>query len=207
MLPPGRAPRRREGGEWRWHLGVLLVALCGCQTQDAYVGWMTSTVDLDQVDARPSGPVLGWQGSNGGAAAGFIELQLPEDDDERLDLVALNMGVRTRPAVVGIFEMRGQADIGLVRADLERLQNENSLVTLGLGLQPALRLHDAVSIVALAGYRFYFDATEPTTCRDGTTSSSVGSGTCSHHGGIAHYNEQIGDGGGPELLVGLRVSF
>ena len=100
-----------------------------------------------------------------------------------------------------------QADIGAVHADLDRLRNGNTLVSLGFGVQPALRLHEAVSIVGVLGYRLYFDTTEPTTCNDGTTSSSVGSGTCSYHGGIAHYNERIGDGGGIEASLGVRLSF
>jgi len=151
--------------------------------------------------------MLGWEGNSGGPASGYVELRFLEDEDEELDLGEFNMGIRTRPARRGPLGLRGQVDIGLVRADLDRLQNDNTLISLGFGVQPVLRLNEAVSIVGLLGYRFYFDTTEPTTCNDGTTSTSTGSGTCSSHGGIDHLNDKIGDGGGGEVALGIRTSF
>lgn len=186
---------------------ALALVVTSCTSQEVYSGWTFSPVEFDQADTRSSGPILGWQGSNGNAMAGFIELGLREDESEGFRLTTLGMGLRTRAAVSGPLELRGQADIGLAGADLDRLRNSNSLGSIGFGVQPALRLHKHLSIVAMIGYRFYWDTTEPTTCNDGTTSSSVGSGTCSHHGGIRHYNEELGNGQGPEMSIGLRISF
>jgi hypothetical protein len=187
-------------------LGVLAV-ITGCQTQGAYAGWVASSVDLERADANLAGPMFGWEGSNGGPVSGFLEVRILEDGNEGLDVGQFNMGLRTRPAEHGRFSVRVQTDIGLATADLDGFQNDNTLVSISLGVQPAIHVYGPVSIVGFLGYRYYFDTTEPTTCNDGSTSTSTGPGTCSHHGGIDHYNDQIGNGGGVEASFGVRFSY
>ncbi|RBW67129.1 DUF3265 domain-containing protein, partial [Vibrionales bacterium C3R12] len=38
-------------------------------------------------------------------------------------------------------------------------------------------------------------------------SDSVGAGTCSYHGGIKRYKDQIGNGGGVNASLGLRYTY
>lgn len=96
---------------------------------------------------------------------------------------------------------------GLVGAELDRLANSNTLVSLGGGAFFNKPLSKSLSMSVFVGGRYYIDGTDPTTCNDGTTSTSTGSGTCSHHGGIAHLNDPIGSGFSMEYSVGLTYSL
>ncbi len=188
---------------------VALVSLASaCKTNRGYVTWLEARPDIDGAgDVRLVGPTFGWEGGAEGGPAKFVELQLIEDEDAGVDFDEVDFGYRSAPMVRGPFELRGQYDIGITSADVAGFQNSNTLVSLGLGLQPRIRLGQHVSLVGLVGFRFYFDWTRETTCNDGTRTNSLGVGVCADHGGIRHYNDHIGDSAGFEAALGLSFSF
>ncbi|WP_313042797.1 hypothetical protein [Acinetobacter sp.] len=79
--------------------------------------------------------------------------------------------------------------------------------TLPVGLELGYTPMPNLSIYGGVGYKWSWDISSSTTCKDGTTSNSVGSGTCSSHDGIDHYNYTIGDYDGMTYKAGLRYNF
>ena len=79
--------------------------------------------------------------------------------------------------------------------------------TLPVGLELGYTPMPNLSIYGGVGYKWSWDISSSTTCKDGTTSNSVGSGTCSSHDGIDHYNYTIGDFDGMTYKAGLRYNF
>ena len=79
--------------------------------------------------------------------------------------------------------------------------------TLPVGLELGYTPIPNLSVYGGVGYKWSWDISSSTTCKDGTTSNSVGSGTCSSHDGIDHYNYTIGDFDGVTYKAGLRYNF
>lgn len=79
--------------------------------------------------------------------------------------------------------------------------------TIPIGLEAGYALAPNFSIYGGIGYKWAWDISSSTTCNNGTQSNSVGSGTCSHNGGIDHYNYTIGDFDGMTYKAGLRYNF
>lgn len=79
--------------------------------------------------------------------------------------------------------------------------------TLPVGLELGYTPMPNLSVYGGVGYKWSWDISSSTTCKDGTTSNSVGSGTCSSHDGIDHYNYTIGDYDGMTYKAGLRYNF
>lgn len=188
-------------------LATALALIPSCESPAGYVGWASVQPKFDDVSANLKGPLVGVASEMPGKPSTYAELLLLGDEAVGVDASELRFGFRTRAAVKGPIELRGQLDIGIAGADVEGFLNANTLVSLGAAARPSVRLSPSVAIVGTFGYRYYFDTTEPTTCNDGSQSSSIGSGTCSHHGGIAHYNDYVGDGGGIELSIGVSITF
>lgn len=186
-------------------LPIALALLASCKSSDLYGGIVTVTPSFEVVDASLEGISIGWEG-HGPKGAGFMEIRAVENPSQGLDVVDFVLGGRfpfwrdAAPLQVGF-----QVDVGIGYADLASLANGNDLLSVGAALFAQLKLSSKVALYTTAGTRQYWDTTPPTTCNDGTASQSTGSGTCSHHGGINHYNEYIGDGGGEEFSVGIRV--
>lgn len=101
----------------------------------------------------------------------------------------------------------GKVGVGYAVADIDGVNADNDFVTLPIGLEAGYRFNGRLGIYAGVGYKWAFNTTENTTCADGRTTDSTGRGSCSYHGGIAQYNEKIGDVSGANLRVGLRFSF
>ncbi|AYA02100.1 hypothetical protein BEN74_03930 [Acinetobacter sp. WCHAc010034] len=99
------------------------------------------------------------------------------------------------------------AGIGYSWADSSRLNNTVNFVTLPIGLELGYSIIPELSVYGGIGYKWLWDSTSSTTCKDGTTSNSVGSGTCSSHNGIAYYNDYVGDNDGVTYKAGLRYNF
>ncbi|WP_145198127.1 hypothetical protein [Planctomycetes bacterium Poly30] len=188
---------------------ILLPALTGCAHKSLYAGYVQHEPSFDVVDADLSGASFGFTGAATKEARtrGFVQVDVRSDDDVGLDLVDFSFGGLFYAPTTGPVRPGLQLGLGLGRADLEGLDNSNSLVSLSVALRVDWQISERVGLYGLAGIRAYLDTTEPTTCNDGTTSTSVGQGTCSHHGGINHYNDYIGDSTEPEIGFGLTVSW
>ena len=79
--------------------------------------------------------------------------------------------------------------------------------TIPVGLEAGYTFTPNFSIYGGIGYKWAWDISSSTTCENGTQSNSVGSGACSHNGGIDHYNYTIGDFDGVTYKAGLRYNF
>lgn len=99
------------------------------------------------------------------------------------------------------------AGLGFAVADSSELYNTVNFVTLPIGLELGYSVIPELSLYGGVGYKWLWDTTSSTTCWDGTTSNSTGSGTCSSHGGIAYYNDYVGDNDGVTYKAGLRYNF
>lgn len=139
--------------------------------------------------------------------AGYTEFQVRANGEEDLSVVEWVGGGRLSLVQTDDLRLGLEADFGLAQADLDRFRNSNELVTAATGVFARARLVDRVWILGSIGVRAYWDVTDPTTCRDGSTSPSTGSGTCSHHGGIAFANDELGDGVGIDYFLGLLIEF
>ena len=79
--------------------------------------------------------------------------------------------------------------------------------TIPIGLEAGYTFTPNFSLYTGIGYKWSWDISSSTTCENGTQSNSVGSGACSHNGGIDHYNYTIGDFDGVTYKAGLRYNF
>jgi len=99
------------------------------------------------------------------------------------------------------------AGIGYSWADSSRLDNTVNFVTFPIGLELGYSIIPELSVYGGIGYKWLWDSTSSTTCKNGTQSNSVGSGACSSNGGIAYYNDYVGDNDGVTYKAGLRYNF
>lgn len=181
---------------------VVFCVASGCSP---YAEFVSLSPRLEAVDVNAAGVGVGIQG--GEKHVGFIEVRATRDSSNELDLLEILSGGRFLVIEARRLKIGVQLDAGLANASLERFRNDNSLVSFGTGAFAEVSLAKSVSAFALGGLRQYWDTTKPTTCNDGWQSGSTGQGTCSHHGGIHHYNDMVGDGAGFEIAFGLRWRF
>jgi hypothetical protein len=79
--------------------------------------------------------------------------------------------------------------------------------TIPVGLETGYTFTPNFSLYGGIGYKWSWDISSNTTCKNGSQSNSTGSGTCSWNGGIDHYNYTIGDYDGMTYKAGLRYNF
>lgn len=103
------------------------------------------------------------------------------------------------------LSFRSSIDIG--QLNVPWFNNKNSLFSIPVGLNAQYALADNMLFNTEIGYRHFIDLTDATKCRDGSYSNSIGSGTCSHHNGVALYQDTVGDGGGIYFKFGLGYFF
>lgn len=126
---------------------------------------------------------------------------------EDFSLLSLGLGGRVAAFKKGRFEVGGQGLLGIEHANLGRFRNVNVLVDIGVGAYAEVRVLPQASLMLTLAGRVFLDATPPTRCNDGSSSQSTGQGTCSWHGGIDFYTDQLGEGVALDALVGVRIWF
>ncbi|MGC3819324.1 hypothetical protein [Acinetobacter sp. G11] len=104
------------------------------------------------------------------------------------------------------FYALGTIGTGVSILDVEGFDT-SSYWTLPIGLEIGYTFVPSLSIYGGVGYKWSWDVSSSTTCKNGTQSNSVGSGTCSWNGGIDHYNYTIGDYDGVTYKAGIRYNF
>jgi len=125
-----------------------------------------------------------------------------------LEFLELLMGGRASFSNNGRINLGGQGDPGLARADLRHVSEQEQLGK--CGRRPVRRGYRAPFAFSLLLWRGTLLLRHNFSKRHATTVlplTGTGSGTCSHHGGIDHYNAPIGDGAAFELAIGFRVHF
>ena len=83
----------------------------------------------------------------------------------------------------------------------------SSYWTIPIGLEAGYTFTPNFSLYTGIGYKWSWDISSSTTCKNGSQSNSTGSGACSWNGGIDHYNYTIGDFDGVTYKAGLRYNF
>ncbi|MEM6567401.1 MAG: hypothetical protein AAF957_03265 [Planctomycetota bacterium] len=186
-----------------------MLTSASCAHKSVYGGYVLHDASFDVIEPNLSGASVGL---TGGASAdarlrGFVQLDVRSDGDAEVDLFDLSFGGLFYAPIEGPIRPALQLGLGVGRADVEGLQNSIDLLTASIGARIEWQITESFGLYLIAGLRGYFDTTDPTTCNDGTTSPSVGQGTCSYHGGIAYYNDHIGDSIEPELGAGLSLHW
>lgn len=140
--------------------------------------------------------------------SGFYgRLEFLKNNEYDLDYYEFNMGGNLNLISYHGFYFNTYAGLGYSGASSKLLANDVNFVTLPVGVEVGLNFVPDFSIYATAGYKWLYDSTSNTTCKDGTTSDKVGNTACYWNGGIAYYNEYIGDADGVTYNVGMRMHF
>ena len=177
-------------------------------THAVYGGYDARRFAADEISIYPRGARLGYViGRSDTPYSGFIEGGYAQA--QTIDFSILSLGIGGRVAAVRHqrFEVGALASLGFQGARFDDRMNGNSLLAIGVGGYAHVRVHARVALTVTASAHAFADVTPPTTCNDGSTSQSTGQGTCSHHDGIAFYNEMIGAGTGLDALLGLSISL
>lgn len=135
---------------------------------------------------------------------GKIEYQ--QNDEYDGDAYEFSFGGHLNLVDVNGFYALGTLGTGVGVLDVEGFDT-STYWTIPIGLEAGYTFTPSLSVYGGIGYKWSWDISSSTTCKDGTTSNSVGSGTCSSHDGIDHYNYTIGDYDGITYKAGLRYNF
>lgn len=130
-----------------------------------------------------------------------------KDDDLDADYYELSFGGQINLYTYQGFYVAGALGFGYAWAESSLLANDVNFMTIPIGLEIGYSLIPNLSIYGGVGYKWLIDTTASTTCKDGSTSNSVGSGTCSSHNGIEQYNDYVGENNGVTYKAGLRYNF
>ncbi len=157
------------------------------------------TIKLDgfSLGVSSSPHTSGWYG----------KLEALKDDTLDADYYELAFGGQFNLYSYKGFYALGTLGFGYAWAESSLLANDVNFMTIPVGLEIGYSVVPELSLYAGIGYKWLLDTTSSTTCNNGTTSNSVGSGTCSSNGGIAYYNDYVGDNNGVTYKAGLRYNF
>ncbi|MFU8618336.1 MULTISPECIES: outer membrane beta-barrel protein [Neisseria] len=106
--------------------------------------------------------------------------------------------------------LSGKAGIGFAYTTVKAnaVSDSVSHITFPFGLEAGIKANSKLTVAANAGYKFGWELSGGSTCRDGWNSPSQGKGSCSHHGGVAEtHEEKIGKVRGATFGLGLKYSF
>lgn len=135
---------------------------------------------------------------------GKIEYQ--QNDEYDGDAYEFSFGGHLSLVDVNGFYALGTLGTGVGVLDVDGFDT-STYWTIPIGLEAGYTFTPSLFVYGGIGYKWSWDISSSTTCKDGTTSNSVGSGTCSSHDGIDHYNYTIGDYDGITYKAGLRYNF
>jgi hypothetical protein len=190
-----------------WASAALPLVAASCAsttptTKALYGAFDARSLSTDPVSTGLSGVKLGFEErSVEWPVTPLLEVGYLVAPSEDLQLFAFSFGVRRAALSRGPLELGGLGLIDMQVAKLDRFQNANLLLGVGIGAYAKVRIGPNIELGASASAGAFGDATLPTTCNDGSMSASTGQGTCSHHDGIAFYNDQLGGGFVLEALV------
>lgn len=112
------------------------------------------------------------------------------------------------------FYSLGKAAVGLGSGKADGLDSRVQFLALTPSVEVGYRAKNNLGLYVGVGYKWLSENNSRgggAVCRDGTTSSSTGQGTCSYHGGVDYYREagekQIGSVSGLVMSTGLRYAF
>lgn len=159
----------------------------------------------NDIDADLNGFGIGFSSSpykNG--LWGKIEYQ--QNDEYDGDAYEFSFGGHLNLVNVNGFYALGTLGTGVGVLDVADFDT-STYWTIPIGLEAGYTFTPSLSVYGGIGYKWSWDISSSTTCKNGTQSNSVGSGTCSWNGGIDHYNYTVGDYDGVTYKAGLRYNF
>ncbi|MGR2770434.1 hypothetical protein ACUYOF_23285 [Photobacterium ganghwense] len=191
--------------------GKKVIALLGaCFSVNAscaglYVDYQSQDIKFDQISPNLSGLSIGYTWLENRTL--YVEADLINDSD--LDIRYWGGVIGYNHAIFNVNDMEVYFNLGLGfgELDVDGYQNTNVLISIPVGISSSYSLTEKFHLDLGVGYKYFMDLTDNTKCNDGTTSESTGSGTCSWHGGIASYQDKVGDGGGIFYRAGIRYKF
>lgn len=176
--------------------------------QVVYVAYDAQAFSTTPISTSLVGARIGWEGRwSGSRLAGFVEAGYLQARSDDFELMLLSVGGKYAALARGRFDVGVQGFVDVEHADLSRFRNVNVLLGFGAGAYAEVRVVPRASLIVNLSARGLLDVTPPTRCNDGSSSQSTGQGTCSWHGGIDFYTDQLGEGTGLDALVGVRVWF
>ena len=189
---------------------IVIIGIFG-HIQSASAGEVTlahtqNEMKFDYFTSTPKGFAIGYKG-NYESYSPYVEYQSTVDSEINLDYSAFNFGTQIIMFSQYDFTLGFNLEAGYGVVAPEKASNDFNFLSLGGGGFLNYFLNESLSIFINGQYMYYSEVTPNTECRDGSSSESSGSGTCSHHGGIAYYNDKIGDANGLKFNVGLSFSF
>ncbi|MEJ2766871.1 DUF3265 domain-containing protein [Photobacterium sp. MCCC 1A19761] len=191
-----------------WNKTITCIAVCfSAQAACAglYFDYQNQKISFDNISPNLSGLSIGYSWLENRTL--YVEADFINDSEFDIrywgGVLGYNHGL-FRGTDIDVYFNFG---IGIGELDVNYYQNKNTLISIPLGLSSSYSFTEKFHLDLGIGYRYFIDLTENTKCKDGTTSESTGSGTCSWHGGIARYQDKVGDGGGAFYRAGLRYSF
>lgn len=186
-------------------LALLLFIASSNSYAGLYAGTETQEISFDEINVRLSGVAGAFYG--GKEYTYYLEISSLEDEAKDIEYEGIEIGIDGSFNQAGAFDLGLGIGVGIGRLDVPWYSNENLLLSIPVDATASYRIFKGLSIYTGVGYRYFFDLTENTRCKDGTTSSSTGSGTCSWHDGVAFSQDEIGNGGGTNYRIGLRFTF
>ncbi len=187
------------------HLMVISLLFCGnVFASGPYVEYGVQRLEFDQISTSAQGVTIGYAWREDKNL--YLELDMMNSSD---DLTYFDLsGAYNFKLIDGEnLDLLFNVGVGVSYIDYEQFQNTNTLLSFPVGFTGSYSISEQWNAELSAGYRYHIDLTSPTECNDGTESDSVGSGTCSYHGGIKRYQDQIGDGGGINASLGFRYTY
>ena len=124
-----------------------------------------------------------------------------------MQLLRIQYGWKFKPISYHVFYLNTYADIGCSCVCSKLLANDVSFVTLPVGVEVGLNFVPDFIFTPLQVINGCTTATRIPPVKNGTTSDKVGNTACYWNGGIAYYNEYIGDADGVTYNVGMRMHF
>lgn len=180
----------------------------GSLTHSLYGGYDARKFSAGEVSVYPRGGRIGYGvGSNTSPYSGFVEGGYVKAQTVDFDILSVAAGGRVAAFRRSRLEFGGLGFLQFQGARLDEYKNGNSLLGIGLGGYAEVRIVPRVSLVLTVSAHAFGDVTPPTTCNDGSTSQSTGSGTCSSHDGIAFSNDILGNGTAVDALIGVSIGF
>lgn len=137
----------------------------------------------------------------------YTKFQYLKNGELNTDLVGVDFGYQHNFYNQNRIYALGKIGFGYAGVTVDAYSNSNHFFTIPVSAEVGYQVLPNVSTYATAGYQWASDTTSQTTCRDGSQSNSTGQGTCSWHGGIAYYNDKIGNVNGLTFGAGARYHF
>lgn len=182
-----------------------LASLSFCANSNPFLDYKQQNIDFDLVSTSLTGFSAGYSWKENRKF--YVQLDVLSDSENKIDFYDLAAGYNHNLYTKGDFSATFNVGIGIGSLDFDKFENTNVLMSLPIGLMGTYSINKNWFIDMKLGYTYFIDLTSPTECNDGTESDSTGSGTCSYHGGISRYQDQIGNGSGVNYGIGLRYQF